>query len=311
MSPKSSLTLYAIGVLGALLLCSMTALLGYQLGLDEGMFVAESTAPQITVEASSAAPVAAAAVKSSSTDGVREPIEEPAVVVAKPAPVTVTGDSSRELKKKLEQKTEDLAVLAAENRKLAAEISRLTSEVDAGQRNRVELESLVDGLKHQLNIDKTAYADLKVSLKASSEDMTSLRDELNFYRNILSPDESGSGVQIDLFSVHELDVPRRFQYELTLIQMQHHDQPMVGEIDVAIEGTEDGIRRIVDVAIFGSAPPPSLSFKYYQRVAGEFDLPESFSPSGVTVSFKATDGRAIAVDQSYPWPETIGDAGTN
>jgi len=301
MSPKSSLTLYAIAVLGALLLCSMTALLGYQLGLDEGMFVAESTAPQTTVEAAVPADVETG----------KEPTGEQVAVVAKPAPVAVTRDSSRELKKKLEQKTEDLAILAAENRKLAAEISRLTSEVDAAQRNRVELESLVDGLKHQLNIDKTAYADLKVSLKASSEDMTSLRDELNFYRNILSPDETGSGVQIDLFSVHELDVPRRFQYELTLIQMQHHDQPMVGEIEVAIEGTEDGIRRIVDVAIFGSAPPPSLNFKYYQRVAGDFDLPESFSPSGVTVSFRATDGRAIAVEQSYPWPETIGDAGTN
>jgi|GEM_PF-2834508 len=302
MSPKSSLTLYAIALLGALLLCSMAALIGYQLGLDEGVFVAETKIDSNPV---------ATATENAPAQSAPNLVESTAVVVAKPAAPEISKNKSRELKQQLEQKTEDLSVLAAENRKLAAEIARLSSEVDDGKRNRVELESLVDGLKHQLNIDKTAYADLKASLTESSEDMTSLRDELNFYRNILSPDESGSGVQIDLFSISELDVPGRYQYEMTLIQMQHHDQLMVGDLDVAIEGIEDGIRKIVDVAIFGNAPPPSLSFKYYQRVRGVFDLPQNFSPTGVAVSFRATDGRTVNVDQTYPWPATVGDAGTN
>lgn len=317
MSPKSSLTIYAVGVLGALLICSITALVGYQLGIDEGLFIQSSRPPadqsSPTLVTTETDPTAANAVLPQQQ--APAPIEQQPVVQrtapaaqAKPA---ASSAKSEDLTRKLEQSDENLSILAAENRRLAQENQRLDGDLQAERGTRAELETLIDGLKHQLNIDKTAYADLKVSLTESSKDMTDLRDELNFYRNILSPDENGTGIQVDLFSIVALDPPGRYQYEFTLIQMQPHNNPMIGSLNVEIEGVEAGIRRIVDVTIFGDPLKKQLSFKYYQKIQGVFDVPDNFSPTGIAVSFQADTDSAIAISQSYPWPETVGDAVAN
>ncbi len=311
MSPKSSLTIYAIGVLGALLICSITALVGYQLGIDEGLFIKTNTNAPVAAQTDAAG---SPEIKTQSSAAEQAPAQQPVAaqpVVVAPELEPQSDLGRKELERELLKSDESLAIMAAENRKLAQEIQRLDADLVRERNSRVELETLVDGLKHQLNIDKTAYADLKVSLTESSKDMTDLRDELNFYRNILSPDESGTGVRVDLFSIVAVDPPGRYQYEFTLIQMQPHDNPMIGNLNVEIEGVEAGIRRIVDVTIFGDELKKQLSFKYYQKVHGAFDIPAAFSPTGVTVSFQSDNNNTVAVSQSYPWPEAVGDAIAN
>lgn len=314
MSPKSSLTIYAIGVLGALLICSITALVGYQLGIDEGLFI-QSNSPSTD----QSRPILAATDTDSAAANTVQP-QQQVTAPAEQQPVaqrktqetpSKSAAPSEDLAQQLKQSDENLSIMAAENRRLAQENQRLDGELQTARGTRAELETLVDGLKHQLNIDKTAYADLKVSLTESSKDMTDLRDELNFYRNILSPDENGTGIQVDLFSIVALDPPGRFQYEFTLIQMQPHNNPLSGILSVEIEGVEAGIRRIVDVTIFGNALNKQVSFKYYQKVQGVFDVPDSFSPTGIAISFQADADSAVAISQSYPWPETVGSALAN
>lgn len=306
MSPKSSLTIYVIGVLGALLICTITALIGFQLGINEG--VAVNTGINAGENSRNALTVPGQASTSTADIAEAQPaVSQPATNLQQ----RLSKEKRTLTNKEQSTQAKNLSIMAAENRKLAAEIQRLVDQLGTERNTRTELEFLVDGLKHQLNIDKTAYADLKVSLKESSNNMTNLRDELNFYRNILSPDENGTGIQVDLFSINALDEPGRYQYEFTLIQMQPHDRPMVGSLDVEIEGVSEGIRKIVDVTIFGDSLEKKLNFTYYRRVQGEFNLPAGFSPSGMSISFSADSDSTVAVSQTYPWPEAVGDAVAN
>ena len=278
MSPQSSISIYLIGLLGVLFLCSMTALVAYQLGLDrQGEFRVR--------------PV----VVSNDADS--------AVVQDVPG----ADDTTQDLREKLSLNEQELVGIGAENRKYVAEITRLVGELETAKRNTSELELLVGGLKQQLQIDQTAYGDLKVSLKQSARDMTNLRDELNFYRNILSPDQSSTQVQIDQFSINPMDVPDSYEYRMTLIQTKHHDKQMIGTLEVAIEGEEDGIRKIVDVGIFGT-PPPVLNFKYYQKVRGVFSIPPGFKATGITLKFTARDSEEHLVSEVHPWPEVSANA---
>lgn len=172
-------------------------------------------------------------------------------------------------------------------------IDRIASLTDENQSLR---ESLA---RAQLAVEmhQTSYDALNRTIKSSAKDMVKLREELDFYRNIISPTNKGAGLQIQRLDISPAAGSREFRYKLVLIQALKHDRNVSGHVRFELDGDRTGepIRLTLPQGQRGI----SVNFKYFQDVEGGWQLPVGFNPKAVTVHVSTAAG---GVEQTFPWP---------
>lgn len=164
-----------------------------------------------------------------------------------------------------------------------------------------ENKSLRDALARAelaLQMDQTAYRDLDRALKSSAAEITSLREELRFYRNIISPDNKTAGLQIQRLDIGP-PVADGVSFKLVLIQALKHDRNVAARVSFEITGQQDG--KQASIAYPSVDKPIMVNFKYFQDVTGKWPMPAAFVPERVKVSVVPA-GSDTAIERLYPWP---------
>lgn len=169
-------------------------------------------------------------------------------------------------------------------------------------------------IKRSEQIDGDACKLVKQSMAGMQQENSSLREQLAFYRGIVSPKQSSEGLRVyDLkMTRHRGDKnENEYDFELLLIQPMHHDQSVSGNPDIALNGLQDGKRRRLPLAsvIFTGDKNLVFSFKYFQELDGSFRLPAGFRPIRVTVTLTPKDNQP-KVEQSYDWSKIEQATGT-
>ena len=180
---------------------------------------------------------------------------------------------------------------------LREEIKRLKDE-------SLELRETLARAQRTLQMDQVAYQELDRSLKESAKEITKLREELSFYRNIISPANKVGGLQIDKLNIERMANPaeNQYRYKLVLIQALKHDQTIYGRARLDVRGIQEGRELTLNFPT-ATDKPLAISFKYFQEFEGVMKLPRSFQPSGVKVSITTTSPTAQALEQNYAWPK--------
>jgi hypothetical protein len=151
-------------------------------------------------------------------------------------------------------------------------------------------------------MDQTAYQELDHSLKESAQEIVKLREELNFYRNIISPPNKKSGLRIQSLNIEADGSRNRYRYKLVLIQALKHDRSLKGKATFEIAGLQAGkskslvFPRSADKAI-------RVNFKYFQDIEGHFELPKNFRPEQVKVNVNTWGRNAQTIQEIYAWPK--------
>lgn len=156
-------------------------------------------------------------------------------------------------------------------------------------------------VERQLQIDKAAYQELRGMLETSNNEITGLRNEIKFYRSIISPEDGKSGVRIQDF-VTVLENERQVQYKLVLIQALQHSKEFNGAVSFAVKGAENGQAKVIELSRHGTEPV-AVKFKYFQNVSGTLVVPDGFRPQEIKVSVSPAKRSLPALEQWYPWPE--------
>ena len=180
-----------------------------------------------------------------------------------------------------------------EQESLRADIKRLEG---ANEELRVSLARA----QRTLQMDQSAYQELDRSLKASAQEITKLREELNFYRNIISPVDKKAGLRIQSLAIEPVGNTSQFRYKLVLIQALKHDRSINGTARFEISGMQAG----QDAVLTYPKPPErmlNVNFKYFQDIEGKFELPRNFKPRQIKVTV-TTAGGAQNVEETYAWP---------
>jgi uncharacterized membrane-anchored protein YhcB (DUF1043 family) len=177
---------------------------------------------------------------------------------------------------------------------LEKEIARLGGE-------NQELREALARAQRTLQMDQTAYQDLERSLKNSAQEIVKLREELNFYRNIISPVDKKAGLRIQSLYIESAGQSNLFRYKLVLVQALKHERTIYGSANFEITGIQAGAETVLkyprpqDKAI-------SVNLKYFQDIEGKFELPKNFKPRQIRVNvFTAGGGEALA--ETYAWPQ--------
>ena len=164
-----------------------------------------------------------------------------------------------------------------------------------------ELRESLARAQRTVQMDQTTYQELDKSLKASAQEIVKLREELNFYRNILSPSDKKSGLRIQSLFIEPTGGNNQFRYKLVLVQGLKHEHNILGQAKFEISGTQVGENAIVILPASGESEI-QVNFKYFQDIEGKIELPKNFQPKRIKVSITPSNG-VRPVEASYAWPQ--------
>ncbi len=203
----------------------------------------------------------------------------------------------------------DFEAATSERDRLLDERRQLTRALRATKTEAEQLRAQVAYLSRSQEIDSGACQAVKQSLGQLQAESSDLREQLAFYRGIVSPQESQAGVRVYEFRVSSVSTrPNQYRYDLVLIQPVRSDKRVGGQAELSIEGLRSGKKqtlRLADIAVDGTRNL-LFSFKYFEEFSGQLKFPEDFRPLRATVSLQPGSGQA-AIEDEYEWGKIVRD----
>lgn len=190
----------------------------------------------------------------------------------------------------------------SERRKLNAEAKRLRGE------NRDLSERLVR-LEKGEKIDDESSAQVRDQMREHEAEVSALKEQLAFYRSILSPEETEAGVRIYSMDIQDGPEKNLYQYQLLLIQSVRHRKEASVSARVTIHGLTGGkaSKLALDDIDIGRRGLLNYKFRYFQERDGTFKLPADFKPTRVEISVTGKDSITPVVEK-YNWAEIYSGA---
>jgi len=200
----------------------------------------------------------------------------------------------------------------------------LAAGIMAGSDEKTELAALAAQLQlqdaqlidMQLNVDVQHAASnaLRDDLTAAHNEAANLREEVTFYKGLMSPSSVANGLQIPEIELVELDVPGQFRYRLLMTQVALRRSYIAGEVRIDVIGQYRGdnpnggvsqdqvVLSLTDLAQL-KAYPLKFRFRYFQDLAGSLTLPEGFEPERLLVT--ANEAGKTAHQVTFTWSAQI------
>jgi hypothetical protein len=180
----------------------------------------------------------------------------------------------------------------------------LTDDLDA---SIAELNSLLERvaiLETAARIDKEAYGQIERELVDLQSQISELEENLEFYRGIVSPDDS-KGVQIQELRIAAAETPNHYRLQLFLTQALRSDRPISGVLNVRILGQTGSVPTELKLAELlsdtGLKMPDKFRFRYFQEILAEIALPEGFQPTSIEISARPDGKKSKTVEESFVW----------
>ena len=160
-------------------------------------------------------------------------------------------------------------------------------------------------LKQAAVIDKKAYNDVNGSLKSLQKEILELKEQVAFYRGIVSPTQTAAGLNITSFKFGKVGENSGYHFKLVLTQVKQNNRIIRGKANILIDGLHNGEPRQLNVSkLMGNNKPDlSLRFKYFQTIEGDMVLPEGFVPSRVLVDLRPSGRGQNSIKQTFSWLE--------
>ncbi|MFQ6004413.1 MAG: DUF6776 family protein [Woeseia sp.] len=174
-----------------------------------------------------------------------------------------------------------------------------------------QLDKTIVALKQEMallethrNIDREAYADVETSLANLQEKIQEQRDAIAFYRGIISPADGQRGLRVQDLRLRKGRDDRQYHIRLVLVQVMQHDRSVKGEVNVSLEGAQDGIATTYSLEQLVPADEKSnwpFSFRYFQNFDRQLILPEGFLPEKINIEVLSRTKAIASVKQSFLW----------
>ncbi len=191
--------------------------------------------------------------------------------------------------------------------RVAAGQERQALEAKIADLNAViaELRQKIAILETSRTVDSKAYSQVEQTLTDLQSQIQEQREELAFYRGIVSPEDGATGLKIQDFSVTPGVQGSQYRLRLVLVQANRHDRRVSGVVSLRVDGARDGQPVTYALSDLVSGPDEAetleFSFRYFQDFERDVRLPEGFVPDRVTVEVNPKGRRAKVITESYDW----------
>lgn len=159
-------------------------------------------------------------------------------------------------------------------------------------------------LERNIKIDEDAGRHIVVTYNEAQSEVQELKKELEFYKSIITPDETKRSV-----SIHGIQVDERegggFTYKITISQKGRNDKKVSGKMKLAVTGKKLGEVETLTLNEISDekSKEQGFGFKYFQTFEGVMEFPEGFWPEFLQVQVKPSLRSIESIDEQFTWAE--------
>ncbi len=190
---------------------------------------------------------------------------------------------------------EELSVLSEERDELMITVEALR-EGNSVLRERVAI------LERAQQVEGKAYKDVDVHLRSLQDEVLALKEEIAFYRGIVSAGKE-KGLKIQTFVVDKESSSGAYRFQLVLTQHLKRVRMISGTVKLNIVDEQNGKPRRLMLSDMSGQQANSLKFefKFFQRIEGRFTLPHGFKPDRLQIQVVSRGKRPASVEKSFEW----------
>ena len=186
--------------------------------------------------------------------------------------------------------------------RLEARIAELEGEVRRLDEARIQLETTA-------KTEQETYREVSGTLRELQEKIQEQREAIAFYRGIISPEESESGLRIQDLQVVRGTEPDHYRLRMVLVQVKQHHRQVYGKVQLSVDGALNG--ELVSLPYARLLPPSgserwNYGFRYFQDFERELRMPDGFTPQRINVELEPTGRGNTGVRQSFDWSTSTG-----
>lgn len=167
-----------------------------------------------------------------------------------------------------------------------------------------QLEQELVNLRRGARIDREATEQVREGVVSSEAKIASLQQELAFYRGLMAPTATEQGLGIRSLSLYEGSGEAVYRYQLIIQQLALKHRLLQGEVRMSLRGLQGGDEKVLslgELSLKGGAATRAFRFRYFERLDGQFILPEGFQPLSVDVVAKTREKRPRQVEKRFDW----------
>lgn len=170
-------------------------------------------------------------------------------------------------------------------------------------RDNQTLEAKTVYRERQLQVERAAQRSLTEEIAALQDETMRLKEELAFYRGILSENAISGELKLHSFKLNKGKAQNQYEYHVLLIQSGRHDKWAQGKLMLNLKGMKDGepvtlpLRNGQDLI-----GPVKINFKYYQRINGQFTLAEVLEEMTVELTLTESGAGQPKITQQLDLP---------
>lgn len=181
-----------------------------------------------------------------------------------------------------------------------------------------DYEKQIDGLRQEIlalreeitlqethrEIEREAYDQVEASLVELQQKIQEQRDAIEFYRGIMAPEDGERGLRVQGVKLSRGPEEREYVVRLVLVQVLNYDQTVQGNVDLTLEGEQDGEQRTYSLEELVPADEDSswpFRFRYFQTFDRNLVLPDGFMPERLNVQIRSRTKSVESVEQTFAW----------
>jgi len=194
-----------------------------------------------------------------------------------------------------------------DNRDLVSERQQLQDQISELGKVNNDLREKYTTLDKSTAIDRQAYSNVDTSLKDLQDELLELKAQVAFYRGIVSPKETASGLDITSLKFSSIDNKNSFRFKLVLSQLKNNHNMIRGQARMLIDGVMNGKHKQLNITEVsgGDVADLALHFKYFQTLEGDVVLPRGFTPSSVLVDLNARGQGVSRIKKNFDWTDIV------
>jgi hypothetical protein len=170
--------------------------------------------------------------------------------------------------------------------------------------NRIEtLREDKVSLQRAAQIERKAYNELDTTLKILQAEILEHKEELAFYRGIVSPKDSSLGLYLQNFYLTQNGDTRSYRYKVVLTQVLKNSRRISGKVKLQFDGLLDGESKVLTLKEITAKKVRELTyrFKYFQNVEGVVEFPEGFSLLRVKIQILPRGKQRDMIEKTIEW----------
>jgi len=156
-------------------------------------------------------------------------------------------------------------------------------------------------------VDRDAYNSVNDSLISLQREILILKEELVFYRGIVSPAQAEYGVNLQEFSVGNGSNKESHSFKLVLTKSGKSNYSIRGDVIITAQGLLDGQVKTLTLGEISSVKKSELrySFRYFQIFDGDLSFPKQFYPEVIKVVVKSRTKKVKSINSTFNWAELV------